>query len=126
MSKRKPPKAKNGLYRFIQGLFAYYYDKGMPLETAKAKMLDEVYDTIRSITKADKDIPDHLLVMTMEHTVKSLQQRGYTLSQKLREEKDPKQIKILRTALQQMKKMIDECNAFISIYRGEYNGNEER
>lgn len=125
MSKRKSPKITNGLYRFIQGISAHYHDKGMPLYTAKAKMLDETYETVRSITKVDKEIPDHLLVITMEHAVKSLQQRGYTISQKLQKETDAKQIEVLRTALQQMKKVMDEINNFISVYRGEHNGNEE-
>jgi hypothetical protein len=122
--KRKAPKAIYAFHRFIQSIFQHYYDKGMPIETAKARMFKEVYDTCLDFAKKETGIPDHLLVLTMQHASRHLNQRGAVLAKKLKHlsdqsSKDEKQIEELRKALQDLKKAKDAVDQFIETYRGD-------
>lgn len=118
MSTRKPTKPIQALSRFMHGIFDFYHDRGMPQDTAKARMLKETYDTCFDFFKSEQQIPDHQLVITLEHSTKMLNKRGSDLSKKLSISKDEAEITKLREALQQIKNAKDSLDGFISSYKG--------
>jgi hypothetical protein len=126
--KREKAKATYAFHRFIHGIFQYYHDKGMPLETAKARMFKEVYDTCLDFAKKEEGIPDHLLVLTMQFASKLLHHRGFVLSKKLLKETDSydeETIARLRTALRDLKQVKDAIDHFIETYRGDTQNDKQ-
>ena len=119
MAKRKEPKITTGLHRFIIGIFDHYHNRGMPARTAKIKSLDETYKVIRSVIEQDKEVPDYLVVVSIEHSVSLLKKRGQQLSQKLEKATDDKEIEKLRKSLRDLKQLVDQNEVFIEQYRGE-------
>ncbi|OXB94846.1 hypothetical protein [Parageobacillus galactosidasius] len=125
--KREKAKATYVFHRFIHGIFQYYHDKGMPLETAKARMFKEVYDTCLDFAKREEGIPDHLLVLTMQFVSKFLNHRGFVLSKKLKEtnSNDEQAITRLRAALRDLKQVKDAIDHFIETYRGDTQNDQQ-
>jgi predicted nucleic acid-binding Zn-ribbon protein len=122
---RKPPKIKSGLSRFVQSVFLYFHDRGMPVFTAKVRMFNETYDVLEDFYKKENDVPDHVLVSTLQHASRQLNNRGSKLAKKLSEAKDPEEIASLRAALSQIKKAKDDVDVFITTYRGEQDGQKD-
>lgn len=126
MASRKKPRILSSLYQYIHGIFDYFYDKGMPMHTAKAKTMNEAFYICTDICIKEKEIPDHLLVVHLENTRTHLQKRGSQIAKKLsrikHQEETKEEIELLRKALRDIKSLIDQINAFISIYRGEADG----
>lgn len=115
---RKPAKPIYAFHRFLEGIFSYYYDKGMKKEAAKLKMYKESYETIFDFAKKEQDVPDHALVATMQHASRLLNQRGFQLSKEL--EKDTNN-ENLRESLVHIKEAKESADHFVSTYRGESN-----
>jgi hypothetical protein len=115
MSNRKQPKPIYAFHRFLEGIFSYYYDRGMPKQTAKVRMFKEVYDTCYDFAKKEEDAPDHALVATMQHASRHLNQRGYALSKKLEDNPESK----IREELHHIKIAKESIDNFIETYRGE-------
>lgn len=122
MSQRKPPKVITGLTRFLQGIYYHYYDRGMPSDTAKVRMFKETYDILQDLTKKEKEVPDHVLVTSLQHASRQLNNRGAELAKKLSIEKDTDCIRILRNAMKDIKSTKDQIDFFIQTYRGESYG----
>ena len=118
MSKRKEPKITTGLYRYVIGIFDYYFSRGMNKDAAKVKSLDESYKVIRAVIEQDKDVPDYLVTVTAENTVHVLNKRGQQISKLIEQSKDEEEIERLRKALRDLKALIDETNLFIEQYKG--------
>ena len=123
----KKDRAAYAFHRFIHGIFQHYYDKGMPLNTAKARMFKEVYDTCLDFAKREEGIPDHLLILTMQFASKLLNHRGFVLSKKLKETdpNDEQTIMRLRTALRDLKQVKDTIDHFIETYRGDTQNDQQ-
>ena len=122
MSGRKPPKVISGLFRYLHSIFGHYHDRGMPQNAARLKMLDETYTTIRQVVDSEKDVPDHMLAITVEHTIKHMRQRGKFISEHLPSEKNPQKIEIMRDSLRQIKATMDQLEAFVENYKGAGDG----
>jgi len=117
--KRNTPKVIHSLKRFMYGIFNYYHDKGMSLKASKIKMFHEVYDILIDIAKQEEDIPDHLLILSLQHASKMLNSRGVVLSNKLRETQDPQKQQKLRQLLREIKQIKDSIDEFTKNYRGD-------
>lgn len=114
---RKKPEILYAFHRFLEGIFSYYFDKGMPKERAKIRMYKESYDTMFDLIKEEKDVPDHILVTTMQHASRHLNRRGFELSKKIRE--NPENTEEIRKALHEIKKLKDHIDSFITTYKGD-------
>ena len=124
---KQKKQAEYAFYRFMHGIFQYYHDEGMPAETAKARMLKEVYETCFDLVKQEEGIPDHLLVIMMQHASRMLHHRGYVLSKRLSKEmNDLQRIEQLRQSLRQLKQVKDVIDQFIETYRGDYDDNRQQ
>lgn len=119
MAKRREPKITTGLYRYIIGIFEHFSLRGMNQKTAKIKAIDETYKVMRSVIEHDKDVPDYLVTVSAEHTVKLLITRGQNISKRLEVSKDPDEIELLRKSLREIKALVDSTNSFIERYKGE-------
>lgn len=113
---RRKAKPIYAFHRFLEGIFSYYFDRGMPKNSAKLKMYKETYEVIFDFAKKEEDIPDHVLVATMLHASRLLNQRGYTLSKRLAKDKSNNN---LRKELKNIKETKDVVDHFVSTYRGE-------
>jgi len=115
MSKNNPA---SSLSRFMHGVYFHYFNKGMPTNTAKARMYDETLDACFDFVKNEKDIPDHAVVISAQFMYRVINQRGLALAKELKETKDDEKIMILRKALQQLNQVKTSLDEFISTYEG--------
>lgn len=113
---RKKPKPIYAFHRFLEGIFSYYHDRGMPKNTAKLRMYKDSYETVYDFIKNEKDVPDHAVVASMQHASRVLNQRGYILSQELAKSTDDEDLKKEMRHIREAKESIDQ---FVSTYRGE-------
>jgi hypothetical protein len=116
MSQKAKP--ADALSRFMHGIFSFYRDKGMPVNTAKARMYDETLEACGKMMKQDPDIPDHTLVIASQFLYDLVNQRGIELSKELKKMADVKTDDPRMTALRQLKASKDALNSFISSYKG--------
>ncbi len=111
----------SAIARFLYGIFQSHRNLGMPKEGAKAKMYDETYDEIFKMIKNDTIIPDHSLVISAQHMRRLLNERGYVLSQLLKEavsSNDELQMNTIRQAMKEIQVTMQSLDEFISVYKG--------
>ena len=113
---RKPAKPIYAFHRFLKGIYAYYLDKGVPSKTAKVKMFKETYDICFDFAKDEEEAPDHVLVTTMQHASRHLNQRGAELTKIAKQ--NPEQSEEILKLLQTIKQAKDASDEFIATYEG--------
>lgn len=118
MGKRSNPKIATGLRRYIIGIHEYYAGRGMRIDSAKIKSVNETYEVMASIIEQDKDVPDYLVIAGAEHMVRVLNKRGQQISELVKTSKNEDEIEAYRKSLRDLKTLVDNQNAFISEYKG--------
>jgi hypothetical protein len=126
---RKKPNPADSLSRFMIGIYDYYVDRGMPKETAKARMIDNAFDECVKLMKAEEEIPDHMLVIMAQFMSRALNNRGAQITRLIKEhqEKSTYQEKMLQP-LHDLKPAKDAIDRFIETYKGwsDLDGTKEK
>lgn len=106
----------HSLGQFIYGIFDYYYDRGMPQKTAKARMIDSTLETCVKIMRKEEEIPDQMLVLMAQWMSRALNDRGATISRSVSNKKQVN-TESLKT-LTDIKEVKDVLDKFIENYKG--------
>ncbi len=117
---RKKHDPSHSLSRFMLGIYDYYYDRGMPENTAKVRMIDSTLETCIKMIKDEKEIPDQMLVILSQHMSKALNSRGVQLTKEITSKYPngthvPEEVLI---PLRQVKETKDVIDKFIKKYKG--------
>lgn len=115
--KREIANPSESLGRFIQGIYAYYADKGYPVKTAKAKMIDDAMSELVHFIKVEKDVPDELIVLLAQQVSGSLYERGTQITKSVRKKGTPPTEETLEV-LRLLKETTMALDTFVSNYTG--------
>lgn len=128
---RKKPDPSHSLGQFLLGIYDYYHDRGMPQQTAKARMIDVSLEEIVKLMKQEKEVPDHMLVLMAQWMSRALNQRGNQMTKEVKamqERSTEDIIDVDLTPFHEIKQTKDALDKFIETYVGwsETNGKERQ
>lgn len=116
---RKKNNPADSLGRFMYGVYDYYHDRGMPKQTAKARMIDSTLKTCTDMMKEEEEIPDQMLVIMAQFMSRALNNRGADITKVIKKHQeegtfDEKQLR----PLHDIKGTKDAIDRFIETYKG--------
>ncbi len=117
---RKKHDPSFSLNRFMLGIYDHYHDRGMPPNTAKARMIDSTLETCTKMIRNEKDIPDQMLVILSQYMSRALNSRGVQLTKEITS-KYPNGVQVpeeVLVPLRQVKETKDAIDKFIKKYQG--------
>lgn len=120
---RKKYNPADSLGRFMIGIYDYYTDRGMPQNTAKARMVDSTFNEIIGLMKEEKDVPDQMLVIMAQFMSRALNNRGAQITNIIKKSEVEYAQEELQP-LRDIKAAKDAIDVFIENYKGwsETNG----
>jgi hypothetical protein len=114
---RKKYNPADSLGRFMIGIYDYYTDRGLPQNTAKARMVDNTLNEVVELIKQEKEVPDHMLVIMAQFMSRALNTRGAQIT-KIIQESDMEPTEEHLKPLRDIKPATDAINTFIENYKG--------
>lgn len=115
---RRKPNPADSLGRFMIGIYDYYHDRGMPTNTAKARMIDSTLEQVSNLMKAEQDIPDQMLVLMAQWMSRSLNNRGAQITKELKDTPQEQLTSEILQPLNDIKAAKDAIDVFIKSYEG--------